>query len=116
MPNPQYAGQIEAEVSEIRPLWGELKHKLPGLFLSPRPLIEVEEMDDRCFYIPFDEMPDPKAVAIAIKRLRGAIDSKLDVILSPPKPRSFAGRLLDAIEVRPGIWGFSIDVKALARR
>ena len=41
MPNPRYAGRIEAEVRENMALWTSLRGKFPGLFVSTLPLSKI---------------------------------------------------------------------------
>lgn len=115
MPNPRYAGRIEAEVRENKELWGSLRGNLPGLFLSRKPLSQLKPTDDGCVYIPF-ETTDPRKAAAVIERVRGIAN---DTLLwdftheAPPKARSFGRMLLDAVELKPGIFGFKIDLKRL---
>lgn len=114
MPNPRYAGRIEAEVREHRELWGSLRGNLPGLFLSRRPLSQ-RPTDDGCIYIPF-ETTDPERAAIVIQRVRGIASETLNWDFAhqePPKPRSFGKTVLDAIELKPGIFGFKIDLRKI---
>jgi hypothetical protein len=115
MPNPRYAGHIEAEVRENRPLWESLKGELPGLFLSRVPLVRIDREADTCVYIPFPTR-DSASVAKIIHRIRRIAGDTLSWDFAnqqPPKRVSFAGRLRNAVEIKPGIWGFSIDLKAL---
>lgn len=54
MPNPRYAGRIEAEVRENRELWEAVHSKLPGLLISTVPLSKIEGYDDTCYFVPFN--------------------------------------------------------------
>lgn len=115
MPNPRYAGRIEAEVRENRELWASLRGNLPGLFLSRKPLSQLKPSDDGCVYVPF-ESSDPRKAAAVIERVRGIANDTLSWDFAnetPPKSKSFGRLLLDAIELRPGIFGFKIDLKKL---
>lgn len=76
MPNPQYAGLMEAEVRENRPLWESLHGNLPALFVSRKPLAKIEPSDDSSFYIPF-ETNDPEKAAKIIQRVRGIANETL---------------------------------------
>lgn len=117
MPNPRYAGRIEAEMKnqdELRSLHGEL----PGLFLSRKPLANLKPDDDGCFYIPF-ETQDAKGVAEVIRRIRGLAHETLSSDFanrSEPKTESLAKRFGDALELKPGIWGFKIDLRKLFQK
>lgn len=116
MPNPRFAGRIEAEVRENRELWGSLRGNLPGLFLSRRPLSQLRPTDDGCVYIPFETI-DPRQAAAVIGRVRGIANDTLAWDFAhevPPRPNSFSRTLLNAIEVKPGIFGFRIDLKKIA--
>jgi hypothetical protein len=113
MPNPEYAGRIEAEVRQNLALWSSLRGSLPGLFVSREPLAHLTGRGSG-IYIPF-ETCDPRNVAKVIQRVRGlASDTVLwdrehptDAIRKSP-----LGRLFDAIEFKPGIWG-SIHARSL---
>lgn len=118
MPNPRYAGRIEAEVRENKQLWVSLRGNLPGLFLSRKPLTELKPSDDGCVYIPFNTK-EPESVSAIIKHVRGIANETLtwDFANQPkPEPMSFGKRFLDAIELKPGIWGFKIDLRKLGGR
>jgi|SRR5215213_2504894 len=118
MPNPKYAGQIEAEMRKYDWVWSPLKGNLPGLFLSRKPITALEPHDDGCFYIPF-ETRDAKGVAKVIQRVRGLADDTLNWdFANQPKPesKSFGGRILNALELKPGVWGFRIDLRKLFER
>jgi hypothetical protein len=117
MPNPRFAGRIEAEVRENPALWASLRGNLPGLFVSKVPLVKLNDSRYDCLYIPF-EARDPAGVAEVIQRVRRLANETISwEFTNPttPKQRSFGGRLLDAVEFKPGIWGFKIDIKKLVR-
>jgi hypothetical protein len=117
MPNPRYSGRIEAEVRDNPALWGTLRGHLPGLFISRTPLNKINGASDGT-YIPFDG-EDPRDVARVIKQVRGIADQVIEWETGHPKPTgglSRLGDLFDAVEMKPGIWGFRIDLKKLRRR
>lgn len=117
MPNPRYAGQIEAEMRDQGKLWA-LRGELPGLFLSRKPLANLKPDDDGCIYIPF-ETKDAKGVAEVIQRIRGLAYDTLSSDFanrSEPETESLAKRFGDALELKPGIWGFRIDLRKLFQR
>lgn len=118
MPNPRYAGKIEAEVRRIRYLWESLRGNLPGLFVSRKPLKSLQPTDDGCIYVPF-ETRDPANAAIVIQRVRCMANETISWDFThrlPPERPSFGERFGEAIELKPGIFGFRIDLKKLARR
>jgi hypothetical protein len=117
MPNPRYAGRIETEMRNQGNLWS-LQGKLPGLFLSRKPLADLEPDGDGCVYIPF-ETQGAKGVAEVIQRIRGLAYDTLSSYFanqSEPKTVSLAKRFGDALELKPGIWGFKIDLRKLFQR
>lgn len=117
MPNPRYAGRIEAEMKNQDKLWS-LHGELPGLFLSRKPLAKLEPDDDGCIYVTF-KTQDAKGVAEVIRRIRGVAYETLSSDFakrSEPKPESLAKRFGAALELKPGIWGFKIDLRKLFQR
>jgi hypothetical protein len=118
MPNPRYEGRIEAEVREIRPLWEALYDRLPGMFLSTKPLSKVRAYDEWCFFVPFEDQ-SKSAVLDAVNKIRRLADEAItwnyQENAKVPEP-GFTDRFLNAIEIKPGIGGFKLDVKKLFRR
>lgn len=117
MPNPRYANKIESEMRQFNwESWFSLGETgLPGLFISPKPIATLESKDDGCIYIPFKKM-DAKSVAEVIQQVRGIADNTLNWDFAnqyQTEPKSFGRRLADALELKPGIWGFKIDLKKL---
>jgi len=118
MPNPRYAGRVEAEVRENRELWQSLRGNLPGLFVSRKPMAKLKPVDDSCVYIPF-ETNDPENAAAIIRTVRGIANETLQWDYAhhvPPTKKSFGETFFDAIELKPGIFGFRIDLKKLRPR
>jgi hypothetical protein len=118
MPNPRSAGRIEAEVRENRALWSSLSGSLPGLFISKTPLVKLDMRQEGYLYIPFKNQTPAGAAEVIqqVRRMAGDTLSWEFASSEPPKQRSFGGRLLDAVELKPGIWGFKIDLKKLGGR
>lgn len=118
MPNPRYAGRVEAEVRENMTLWRSLRGNLPGLFLSRVPLAKLKPTDDGCLYIPF-ETANPKSAVAIIQRVRGIANETLQWAYEQqpaPAQKSIGGMLLEALELKPGLFGFRIDLKKLRRQ
>lgn len=117
-PNPRYSGRIEAEMHENMPLWTSLRGKLPGLFVSTVPLSLVGRSHESSLYIPFATQ-DPVGVAAAVqevRRLAGDMIAWEHANRTVPEHKAFGDRLLDAIELKPGLWGFRIDLRRLGQR
>jgi len=109
MPNEDYVGKIEAEIRENRELWESLHGKLPGLFLSPKPLSTIQGNDySDCSYIPF-ETTNPTDAATIITKVRGQTATQL--ISKQKNNESFVKRFADAIEIKPSIFGLKIDLR-----
>jgi hypothetical protein len=118
MPNPRYAGRIESEIRSLEPVWWKLHGKLPGLFLSSKPLIQVKEYDSDCVFVPFASEDDQIIdVGTAVQRIRALANDLVlwDSAKCDAPPRSLAERFFDAVEVKPGIWGLKLDVKRILR-
>jgi hypothetical protein len=117
MPSRRYAGKIEAEVREIRPLWEALYDKLPGLFLSTKPLSQVTAYDKWCFFVPFEDHRK-SGVLDAVQKIRRLADDAVtwnyqeNARVAEP---TFMDRFLDAIEIKPGVPGLKLDVRRLFR-
>jgi hypothetical protein len=88
---------------------------LPGLFISPKPISTLDPKDDGCVYIPFKKQ-DAKNVAEVIHQVRGIADNTLNWDFAnqyQSEPYSLGRRFADALELKPGIWGFKIDLRKL---
>ncbi|MCO4204690.1 hypothetical protein [Aeromonas taiwanensis] len=115
MPNPRYAARIEAEVRSIEKLWWSLSGKLPGLLVSTRPLSEFKESVGSYYFSSFTDNSSQNAAAI-IKKVREISNAQLAwEYENKPKDvqKSLLKRIYDAIEAKPGIAGFNIDLKKL---
>ena len=116
-PNPRYRGKIEAEVRELPWLWSTINGKLPGVLIADVPLKDLQE-NSKIFYICF-ETEEVSSVVEVIKKIRKISD---EYILDKEKinknfiKKDFFGRLFDAIEIKPGIWGISLDIKKILNR
>lgn len=118
MPNPRYAGRIEAEVRENRPLWEALHSKLPGLLLATKPLVEIEAYDSSCFYVPFIAADGTPDVDGAVRKLKAIADEAITWNYKSNEKNdapSIMDRVLDSIELKPGVAGFRIDLRKLTQ-
>ena len=114
MPNPKYADKIESEVREIRPLWMHVKGSLPGLLISPVPLVKLDRFTEECYFIPFD-VRSRFMVTDTIKKARSLISEELSVKRThrDNEVKPAYRRIGEAIELKPGLFGFRIDLKKL---
>jgi hypothetical protein len=119
MPNPRYTAQIGAEVRGIEDLWWSLKGKLPALLISNKPLSQFNMKDGKYAVIPF-ESKNPKDSANIINEVKRIINDQLSFEFSnrkiENKTKSIWSILYEAIEAKPGICGFAIDLKKLRRK
>jgi len=114
MPNPRFAGRIESEVRDFPKLWMAVHEMLPGLLLSPVPLIKLKESLKGCKFIPF-KSNDSKFLSSMIRSIRQLADSAIESAnVSQAKKLSWLERLFNAIEIKPGMLGVNIDIKRLA--
>ena len=112
MPNPRYAGKIEAEVRKNVELWGEVSGKLPGLLVATAPFTRLTWPHHDCYYVPFIGR-DQRAVAEAITSARLLTNANLQVKSRGGEPSGFGARLKDSLELKPGIYGIHLDLKRL---
>ncbi len=118
MPQQQYAATIEKQVRDHGLLWNELSGKLPGIFISKKPLCDVAFLDDDNYYISFG-LGDAAAVRKVVSTIRSTIDGVLKEAQPAgegPRRETFASRMFDALELKLGIAGVRIDLKKLMRR
>lgn len=122
MPNKHYADDIESEVREYQQIWGEVYGKLPGLLILDKPLINVDRMDDRFYFLSFQKyMALSRRSGIMEKRihqdiilLKEVVEDKISV--NRKKDKNLLKDIMDAIEIKPGIFGIKIDLIRLLRR
>jgi len=114
MPNPKYANKIESEIREIRPLWEHVHEALPGLLISTVPLAQLENSSEECYFVPFD-LRSRFMVADTIRKARGLINKELSIKRThrDNEVKPLYRRIGEAIELKPGLWGFAIDLKKL---
>ncbi len=92
-----------------------LAGKLPGLFISPKPITKLKPEDDGCVLIPFTGL-SPADVAEVIQKVRSIADNTLNWDFSNPYKegeKSFGDRFRDALELKPGIGPLKIDLRKL---
>jgi len=119
MPNPRYAGRIEAEVRENKPLWEAVYCKLPGLLLSTRPRTEIDSYDSSCFFVSFEGDMSTSGIDVAVSKIKSLADEAITwgyKDQSQKENPSFMDRFFDALELKLGIGGFKLDLRKLLRR
>ncbi|MGK7941279.1 MAG: hypothetical protein AB4062_14245 [Crocosphaera sp.] len=118
MPNPSYAARIENELRGIQELWWSLNGKLPGILISTNSLSEFDVTKGNYYFASF-EQATPQCLAEIIQKLRTLIDEQLKWEFNNPSPKeviSWYKKLYEAIEAKPGLGGFKIDLKKLISR
>lgn len=111
MPNPRFANRIESEAREFPELWMSIKEHLPGLLLSPVPLIKLRKSHQQCKYLSLQNASG-KHLTRLVMEVREHADLAIASSRSS-KANPLLKRIVDAIEVKPGIVGISIDLKKL---
>ncbi len=109
MPNPRYAGRVEAEVRENRALWQAIHAKLPALLLATEPLTQITSYDSRCRLVALGD--DLDEAVMTIKRFADeAITWNYRVEHQTPD-RTWRDRFFDALEVKIGVPFLKLDAK-----
>ena len=119
MPNPRYAGRIESEVRENRPLWEAIHNRLPGLLLTTMPLVNIEKYDNKCFFVALDAAHGAHGVDVAVQKIKTLADEAIMWNYKAEgmtRNQSVVDRFLEAIELKPGVAGFKIDLRRLFRK
>lgn len=113
VPNPRYAGRIEAEVRDLTKLWIAIREHLPGLLLTPAPLVNLQDSHKGCQFVPLKN-GSPKHLANVVTSVREIADEAIETDVEPAdQSPSLRKRFFDSVEVKPGIWGVRIDLKKL---
>lgn len=114
MPNPHNAEHVEREIREtLGKAYWDLKPKLPALMIVDTSLNELAE-DAEMEIIPFAGRRAAE-IAEVIDAVRTVVNDRLERSTGANSVRLLR-RVLDALELKPGISGFSIDLKKLRRR
>lgn len=115
MPNPQYADRIESEVREMPALWKHVKPNLPGLLVTRVPMVKISALTKDCLFFPLATDESLDKIAEKISEVRRTTEDALFDISGSNEEGALEKfqRLGDCIELKPGIFGFSIDLKKL---
>jgi hypothetical protein len=123
MPEPNSLDPILKELLGIERLWWSVYDRLPGLLILKRPLEDYSDENPESFYVPLcgDDGPIASSEDIAemIQRVTQIADEQLQWEFANRKPDRDIKKnsdLFDAIEMKPGLWGFRVDLKRLLKR
>lgn len=118
-PNERFAGDIAAEVRALPPVWQYCHGKLPGFLVTYAPLSEIDPTNDTVVFFSIKDRTEEEALEVVAK-IRAIV---VDQIRRPPqvgdpieKGNGFIARFSDALEIKPGFFGVSIDLRRLVRR
>lgn len=115
MPNPEYANRIESEVRKIPAIWNHVKSDLPGLLVTRVPLVRISALTKDCYFFPLSVDEHPAKTADTIIEVRKLTD---DALFDLPKIQKSGiletfKHLGDCVELKPGVFGFAVDLKKL---
>ena len=119
MPNPANAPRIHNEVVRLlEPLWHELQGQLPGLLVSTRKLTEIDLVEGNHQYFSLANCSEREAAEVVNEahRLMWQITQHQQEGNAELERETAWQRLVDAIEVKPGAFGVSIDIRKLIGR
>lgn len=123
MPEPNSTDRIQQELRGIERLWWSLSGRLPGLLILTRPLEDYRDDTHESFYIPLSgnegAVATPTELAEMIQRVTQIAEDQLQWEYAQRKPDREIQKnsdLFDAIEMKPGLWGFRVDLKRLLKR
>ncbi len=123
MPEPNSTDPILKELRGIEPLWWSIYDRMPGLLILKQPLEKYSDENSESFYVPLsgDNGPiaTPDDIAKMIQHVTQIADDQLQWEFASRKPDREVKKnsdLFDAIEMKPGLWGFRVDLKRLLKR
>lgn len=123
MPEPNSTDRIQNELRGMEPLWWSVYGQLPGLLILTKPLENYSDENPESFFVPLsgDDGPiaAPTAIAEMIQKVTQIADEQLEwefAHRTPDRRIQKNSDLFDAIEMKPGIFGFRVDLKRLLKR
>ena len=119
MPNPANAPRIRDEVIRLlQPLWHELQGQLPGLLVSTRKLTEINLVEGNHHYFSLANCSERQAAEVVDEahRLMWQIAQHRNEDNAELERETAWQRLVGSIEVKPGAFGVSIDIRKLIGR
>lgn len=114
-PNERFAAQIGGEIRDIDDLWRILANKLPGIFVSTKPLSKFDISSGDYHFLSLKGLSDEGAARVIDEVRRLADEQILWCQQNDTRAvsSSFWKRLYDSIEVKPGYAGIAMDLKKL---
>ena len=116
-PNERFAGHIATEVRQLRPIWRYCRTRLPGFLVSYKPLVKVDPVDDTVVFFSIKDRNESEALEV-VKKIRTIVVDQIrrpsTVGVEVERDPDFVARVFDALEIKPGFFGVSIDLKRLA--
>ncbi|SEP18653.1 MULTISPECIES: hypothetical protein [Pseudomonas] len=119
MPNRHNTPRIEAEVRDaLGEFWWELQGQLPGILVSTTKLSKllVKDGQHHFFSLKKCELDSAFDVITSVHRLMQQCVEYQHKNQTPQPPETIFKRLLSSIEAKPGIYGFSVDLKRLFKK
>lgn len=114
-PNEQFAAQISGEIRDIEDLWRDLADRLPGIFVSTKPLSEFDMSSGDYHFLSLKHLRDEGAAKV-IDEVRRLADEEILRCLNKNTREasgSFWEILYDSIDVKIGCAGIAVDLKKL---
>ncbi|NVL30756.1 hypothetical protein F2S71_13610, partial [Pseudomonas syringae pv. actinidiae] len=111
--------RIEAEVRDaLGEFWWELQGQLPGILVSTKQLskLKVEDGQHHFFSLKKCEPDSAFDVITSVHRLMQQCAEYQNKNQTPQPPETIFKRLLSSIDAKPGIYGFSVDLKRLFKK
>lgn len=131
MPSPNSADRIEGELRKNQELWERFAPLIPALVVTRKPVERIDRASDDLFIFPlnysgFSESglglaPNAVRLAESIHKLRTLVGDDLDwqhrqLGRYEAPPQGALASFLEAVELKPGIAGFRLDLKKLFSR
>lgn len=116
-PNSRFAAKIGGELRDIRDLWGTFAGRLPGLLVSTCPLSEFDKSSGTYHFFSLKNLSKDEAGKV-IGHVRQLADEQIDWCRANDTrtvSESLWRRLYGALEMKPGIFGFKVDLKKLGK-
>lgn len=114
MPNRYNTPRIEAEArNALGNFWGELQGRLPGLLVSTSKLskFQLENGQSHFFSLNDCNLDAAFEVITSMHRLMQQCIEYQHANQPTQPPETVFKKLLSSIEAKPGIYGFSVDLK-----
>ena len=119
MPNRHNTPRIEAEVrNALGEFWWELQGQLPGILVSTTKLSKLQMEDGQHHFFSLSRC-DLDSALDAITSVHRLMQKCVEYQHKNPTPQpseTIFKRLLSSVEAKPGIYGFSVDLKKLFKK